>query len=125
MWRTKISMGVVGLVLATCPHICAQDPGWPRQLVKPGGGTLIAYQPQVDNWAGFNIPTVRPPRSRTNRVSIRAIPRVDSPRRVSTLRGRAGRAVRHRANTFKTSGGSSGGFGGGGRSWGGGGRSRR
>lgn len=58
MRRTKISIGVVGLVLATCPHICAQDPGWPRQLVKPGG-TLVVYQPQVDNWTGFTDITWR------------------------------------------------------------------
>ncbi len=26
-----------------------QDPGWPRRIAKPGG-TLIIYQPQIDDW---------------------------------------------------------------------------
>ena len=30
----------------------AQDPGWPRQITKPQG-TLVYYQPQVDNWNNF------------------------------------------------------------------------
>jgi hypothetical protein len=30
-----------------------QDPGWPRQIVKPGG-KLVLYQPQVDDWQGFS-----------------------------------------------------------------------
>jgi hypothetical protein len=30
----------------------AQDPGWPRKLVKPGGIVLV-YQPQVDDWQNF------------------------------------------------------------------------
>lgn len=30
----------------------AQDPGWPRQIVKPQG-TLVYYQPQVDDWENF------------------------------------------------------------------------
>lgn len=30
----------------------AQDPGWPRQITKPQG-TLVYYQPQVDNWNDF------------------------------------------------------------------------
>ena len=30
----------------------AQDPGWPRKLVKPGG-TVLVYQPQVDDWQNF------------------------------------------------------------------------
>jgi hypothetical protein len=29
-----------------------QDPGWPRQIVKPGG-MLIIYQPQIDDWKDF------------------------------------------------------------------------
>jgi hypothetical protein len=31
----------------------AQDPGWPRKHVLPTG-TVIAYQPQVDEWNGFS-----------------------------------------------------------------------
>ncbi|MGB8885148.1 MAG: hypothetical protein WCC87_00400 [Candidatus Korobacteraceae bacterium] len=30
----------------------AQDPGWPRQLTRPGG-KLILYQPQVDDWKNY------------------------------------------------------------------------
>lgn len=31
----------------------AQDPGWPRQS-NQSGGTLVSYQPQVDDWKDFN-----------------------------------------------------------------------
>jgi hypothetical protein len=34
------------------PAVWAQDPGWPRKLVKPGG-TVLVYQPQVDDWQNF------------------------------------------------------------------------
>jgi len=40
------------LVLASVGTAFAQDPGWPRQITKPQG-TLVYYQPQVDNWADF------------------------------------------------------------------------
>lgn len=30
----------------------ATDPGWPRQISKPAG-TLVYYQPQVDDWESF------------------------------------------------------------------------
>ena len=40
------------LVLASVSTVCAQDPGWPRQITKPAG-TLIYYQPQVDSWDHF------------------------------------------------------------------------
>src|SRR5271166_6157155 len=30
----------------------AQDPGWPRQITKPGG-KLVLYQPQVDDWKDY------------------------------------------------------------------------
>jgi uncharacterized membrane protein YgcG len=49
---TKICMAVLGLVFMTCSSARAQDPGWPRQLVKPGG-TAIVYQPQVDSWLNY------------------------------------------------------------------------
>ncbi len=49
---TKICMAVLGLVFMTCLSARAQDPGWPRQLVKPGG-TAIVYQPQVDSWLNY------------------------------------------------------------------------
>jgi hypothetical protein len=45
-----IAVSAVAFVLMSlAPPTPAQDPGWPRQIVKPGG-TLIIYQPQVDNW---------------------------------------------------------------------------
>jgi hypothetical protein len=40
------------LVLASVSAASAQDPGWPRQIVKPQG-TVVYYQPQVDNWNDF------------------------------------------------------------------------
>src|SRR5271168_1978382 len=40
------------LVLASVSAVCAQDPGWPRQITKPQG-TLVYYQPQVDDWSNF------------------------------------------------------------------------
>src|SRR5882672_9382390 len=49
---TKISFGVLGLLLLGTSGTWAQDPGWPRQIVKPGG-TLVIYQPQVDDWKNF------------------------------------------------------------------------
>ena len=52
MRYTKISLGVLALIFAVCSSTWAQDPGWPRKLVKPGG-TVIIYQPQVDDWQSF------------------------------------------------------------------------
>ena len=53
MRRNKIVwIGVLGVFLLTPSLSWAQDPGWPRKLVKPGG-TLIIYQPQVDDWQDF------------------------------------------------------------------------
>jgi hypothetical protein len=51
MRYAKIWFRVLGLLLIGS-GASAQDPGWPRQIVKPGG-TLIIYQPQVDDWEGF------------------------------------------------------------------------
>ena len=48
---------VVLLLMATAPGF-AQDPGWPRKLEK-AGGTIIAYQPQVDEWKDFTDITWR------------------------------------------------------------------
>ena len=48
----KLSIVILGLILTACSGALAQDPGWPRQIVKPGG-TLIIYQPQVDDWQEF------------------------------------------------------------------------
>jgi hypothetical protein len=40
------------LMLASVTVTLGQDPGWPRQITKQGG-TLIYYQPQVDDWTDF------------------------------------------------------------------------
>lgn len=52
MRRTEMCLCVVALIFAVCSCAWAQDPGWPRKLVKPGG-TVIVYQPQVDDWQNF------------------------------------------------------------------------
>lgn len=44
--------GILALVAAFSSSAWAQDPGWPRQLVKPGG-TVLIYQPQVDSWQDY------------------------------------------------------------------------
>lgn len=46
------------LALTASSYVWAQDPGWPRQIVEPGG-TLIIYQPQVDDWNNFTDITWR------------------------------------------------------------------
>jgi hypothetical protein len=46
------------LTLSASSYVWAQEPGWPRQIVKPGG-TLIIYQPQVDDWNNFTDLTWR------------------------------------------------------------------
>jgi len=41
------------MVLSLVAMIPAQDPGsWPRQITKPGG-SIILYQPQVDDWENY------------------------------------------------------------------------
>jgi uncharacterized membrane protein YgcG len=52
MRNTKVWFGVLVFIFAACSSTRAQDAGWPRKLVKPGG-TVIIYQPQVDDWTGF------------------------------------------------------------------------
>ena len=48
----RTGFAVMALLFLVCSGIRAQDPGWPRKLVKPGG-VVIAYQPQVDDWQNF------------------------------------------------------------------------
>ena len=54
MRYSKLGIIVFGvlLTLAVSSSARAQDPGWPRQFVRPGG-TLIVYQPQVDDWTNY------------------------------------------------------------------------
>jgi hypothetical protein len=52
MRHIKLWIGMLGFLLTACVCAMAQDPGWPRKLVKPAG-TLLIYQPQVDDWRNF------------------------------------------------------------------------
>ena len=52
MRHARTWLAILGFILVTPSLISAQDPGWPRQIVKPGG-KLIIYQPQVDDWRDF------------------------------------------------------------------------
>lgn len=52
MKRLEYFAGLFLFLLAATAAIFAQDPGWPRKLEKPGG-TVIAYQPQVDEWKDY------------------------------------------------------------------------
>jgi len=46
----RILFTAVVLILSmSCGARAQQDPGWPRRIVKPGG-TLVIYQPQIDEW---------------------------------------------------------------------------
>jgi hypothetical protein len=49
---------ILATIFSTAHSVLAQDPGWPRRIVKPAG-TLIAYQPQVDDWQDFQHITFR------------------------------------------------------------------
>jgi uncharacterized membrane protein YgcG len=49
---TKIWFAVLAIFLVGSLPAYAQDPGWPRKFVKPGG-TVVIYQPQVDDWQNF------------------------------------------------------------------------
>ncbi len=53
-----IWLGILGLILLVLPSTWAQDPGWPRQITKPGG-VFVYYQPQVDDWKDFTDLTWR------------------------------------------------------------------
>ncbi len=46
------SLFVFLMVLLSAALSPAQDPGWPRQITKPGG-KLVLYQPQVDDWKDY------------------------------------------------------------------------
>ncbi len=49
---STISLSLFLLVLFSAVLSWAQDPGWPRQITKPGG-KLVLYQPQVDDWKDY------------------------------------------------------------------------
>jgi len=53
--RVEIGMKYAITVLLICSLICpafAQDPGWPREKSN-AGGSIIYYQPQLDEWKDF------------------------------------------------------------------------
>ena len=54
----KPFVALLALLLTASSSTFAQDPGWPRKLDKPGG-TVIAYQPQVDEWKDYTDITWR------------------------------------------------------------------
>jgi len=58
MRYTKTWVVILGFILTACASTRAQDPGWPRQITKQGG-TLVFYQPQVDDWKEFSDLTWR------------------------------------------------------------------
>ena len=47
-----LSKALVLLFCLLSAMLWAQDPGWPREITKPGG-KLVLYQPQVDDWKNF------------------------------------------------------------------------
>ncbi len=54
----KRILAVSLLILIAAAVAVGQDPGWPRQITTQAG-TLIYYQPQVDNWQNFSELTWR------------------------------------------------------------------
>jgi len=54
----KSLAGSLALLLTASSFAFAQDLGWPRKLEK-SGGTVIAYQPQVDEWKDYTTITWR------------------------------------------------------------------
>ncbi len=47
MKYTKCVMKILVVILSLAPALLAQDPGWPRQIVK-SGGILVYDLPKVD-----------------------------------------------------------------------------
>jgi hypothetical protein len=58
MMYMKGSTGILAVFLFASSCAFAQEPGWPRQIVKPTG-TLVHYAPQVDDWKDFQDITWR------------------------------------------------------------------
>jgi len=58
MRYTKSFLRVFLITLLASSCALAQDPGWPRKLMR-SGGKMIIYQPQVDNWSNFTDITWR------------------------------------------------------------------
>jgi hypothetical protein len=58
MKNLKHGMATLAIIFSLMTSALGQDPGWPRRIVKPSG-TLIAYQPQVDDWQNHQQITLR------------------------------------------------------------------
>ena len=58
MNRGTFLIAIAAIVLTLSVLGEAQDPGWPRESVQ-SGGTLISYQPQVDQWKDHSTLTWR------------------------------------------------------------------
>ncbi len=58
--RSVVVRFLVLVVIAGCtsPSLVAQERGWPRTITKPGG-TLVMYQPQVDDWKNYSVVDAR------------------------------------------------------------------
>jgi len=55
---TTISSFLFLTLLLTATLSMAQDAGWPRTIIQPGG-TLVLYQPQVDDWKNYQVVDAR------------------------------------------------------------------
>ena len=53
-WWLLRSTLLVFMIYVVSAMALAQDPGWPRQITKPGG-KLVLYQPQVDDWKNYQL----------------------------------------------------------------------
>jgi hypothetical protein len=58
MRYAKVFATVAAMLLTWSALVSAQDPGWPRTHSRPEG-TLVIYQPQVDDWKNFTSITWR------------------------------------------------------------------
>ncbi len=58
MKSIKLFVALLALPLAVSSSAFAPNPGWPRKLQKPGG-TIIAYQPPIDECKDFTDITWR------------------------------------------------------------------
>src|SRR5271167_1297349 len=53
-----VSLFLFLIILLSAALSVAQDQGWPRTITKPNG-TLVLYQPQVDDWKNYTEVDVR------------------------------------------------------------------
>ena len=58
MKHLKRGVATLAIIFSMATGVLGQDPGWPQRIVK-SSGTLIAYQPQVDDWQNYQQITLR------------------------------------------------------------------